>query len=835
MSRISLSINGRQVEAIQGCTILEAARAAEIYIPVLCSRPGLPPATESRPLDVVYRGKAAHKHHGQSEGRGCGLCVVEVQGETELKPACSTPAEQGMVVVTDSNEIKAVRSRNLSAILADHPHACLTCAQREGCSRTQCSSNVPENERCCPQLGHCELQAVAEYIGLPGGVPRWTPSNLPILKGPLFTRDYNLCIGCTRCVRACEELRGVSAIGFVMDETGRVVVGTVAESLEESGCRFCTACVEVCPTGALSDNNVRASSRERDIVPCRAACPAGIDIPWQMRLIAEGRFKEALAVVLEKVPFPGILGRICEHPCEEACRRRELNAPLSVRALKRFVFDQGDGTEPETGEKKPAARERIAVVGSGPAGLTCAFYLNRAGFRVDVFDSAGQAGGMLRWGIPEYRLPREILEKEIKSIFDSGIEFIPGNSFGSDLTINGLKEKGYSAVFLGLGAQESKKINLTGSDKDGVLWGMDFLRSVRQGNPPALSGETLVIGGGNAAIDAALTAVRTGAAHVSLVCLESREEMPAHEWECSGAEAEGVDFHNSWGPVEVLGDKNVSGVKFNRCTRVFDQNGRFSPEFDHGRELILNAEHVIIAVGQTSDLTVYESEPDLKIKNGLIVVDESQVASIPDVYAGGDATSMPGSVIGAIAAGRRAASAIDRSFGGDGNIDQTLFERPAPDQYLGRIDGFAFLERESVPCLLPEARIGFAEIEAGLTREQAMAEASRCLQCDLRLSLEKVVPPPDKLISASLESAGLVPETEGVVILYDQDKKTLAIKGGLNMRAILEESLSSRDDAAFFEWEEDKMFSKRENELLQAYMQEHGEMPGGADDLDDLF
>ncbi|MFH1139443.1 MAG: FAD-dependent oxidoreductase [Pseudomonadota bacterium] len=836
MSGVTLSINGRTIAARPDQTIVAAAGAADIYIPTLCHHPNLIPGRDAKPLPSIYQGDKQHRHHGDDQGQGCGLCLVEIEGEADLQPACAVIATAGLVVTTESERISAVRREKLAAILANHPHACLTCAQNEGCTRTQCSSNVSEAERCCPQLGRCQVQAVAKHVGLPGFTPRWVPTDLPILQGPLFTRDYNLCIGCTRCVRACQDLRGIGAIGFVRDEQGRAIIGSVAPTLEESGCKFCAACVEVCPTGALSDKNVRAGSREKDLVPCRAACPAGLDIPWYLRRIAAGEFDEAHSIIREKVPFPGILGRICIRPCEDACRRGEVNEPLAICALKRAAADRETGGWKAGSRRKPESSARVAVVGAGPAGLACAFYLRKAGRQVTVFDSESEPGGMLRWGIPEYRLPRDILDKEIKAIFDEGVGFEPGKIYGRHFTAASLREQGFQAVFLAPGARESRRIPLEGSDKSNVLWGLDFLREVRRGAPPALNGRVVVIGGGNVAIDVALTAKRLGASKVSLACLESREEMPAHEWECRGASAEGVEFLNSWGPAAVLGDRKVAGIRLKKCSRVFDEKNKFNPVFDETQTLDLEADVLILAVGQATAVQDFEAEPALKIQHGLIVVGEDQAASMPGVFAGGDAAAMPGSVIAAAAAGRKAASAMDKALGGDGLIEETLFERPEPEQFLGRTENFAFLKRETVGCVLPQGRDAFAETELGFETAQARAEAARCLQCDLRLTLSKAPFPPEKMTAFTPAAVAGVPEAEGVFILYDQDKKTLAIKGEMNLRRSLEEALENRTDVAFFEWEEDKMFSKRESELLAAYLQEHGQMPGGgADELDDLF
>ncbi|MEW5723366.1 MAG: FAD-dependent oxidoreductase, partial [Thermodesulfobacteriota bacterium] len=796
MSTVTLAINGEKVEAAAGLTIMAAANAADIYIPSLCHHPDLPPGRQAAPIETIFQGTARFDHSGDDEGRGCGLCVVEIAGQAEFQPACATLVADGLVVVTESDKIKARRQEKLAALLAGHPHACLTCAQSQGCTRTQCSSNVPENERCCPRFGHCEVQAVAEYIGIPSYTPKWKPTDKPVLEGPLFTRDYNLCIGCTRCVRACGNLRGIEALGFVRDAGGRNVVGSVAETLEDSGCKFCTACVEVCPTGALRDKKVRAGKREQDLVQCKYACPAGIDIPWYLRLIAQGRFEEAHAVIREKVPFPGVLGRICIRPCEEVCRRGEVNEPLAICALKRAAADRETGGWKRKSARKPDTGNKAAVIGAGPAGLTCAFYLRKAGHTVTVYECEAEPGGMLRYGIPEYRLPRAVLDQEIMAITEEGIEIRTGKRFGRDVTLESLRAEGCQAVFLSLGARLARRIPLAGSDREGVLGGLDLLRAVRRGEPPALSGRVVVIGGGNVAIDVALTARRLGAGRVDLACLEAREEMPAHEWECQGALTEGVIFHNSWGPKVVKGDGRVTGVDLVRCTRVFDDQGRFNPAFDESVTFSLEADYVILAVGQATEADLLAGVPGLSQERGLIVVKEDQATSLEGVWAGGDITILPGSVIGAVVAGRRAAAAMDKALGGDGAIEETLFERPAPEQNLGREEGFAGRRRMVAPCVPPEARETFEEIELGFEGDQALAEAGRCLQCDLRLTLSGVMWPPEKMHPFTAENVTEAPETEGVYILYDAAKKTLAIKGAMNLRQVLEEALAITPQAA---------------------------------------
>ncbi len=840
MDTVSLSIDGQQVQVPVGTTILEAARSLDIYIPTLCHHPDLPPATDGAAAPAIYQGdRRLENAMPEGPGQGCGLCVVEVEGQGNLVGSCATEVEAEIVVITNNERITAIRQEKLVPIMTRHRHACLTCAQQEGCPRTQCSSNVPENERCCSQFGHCELQNVTNYVGLMDSTPKWIPTDLALIKDhPLFERDYNLCIGCTRCVRACRDLRGIEAIGFVYDEKGQVQIGTLAETLEASGCKFCTACVEVCPTGALVDKAVEPATREEDIVPCKAACPAYIDVPGYLRMIAQGKADEANAIIREKVPFPGVLGRVCIHPCEQACRRGEVNESISICTLKRYAADGQNGLWKNESKVASDTGKKVAVVGAGPAGLTAAFYLRKQGHAVSLFESGSQAGGMLRYGIPEYRLPRTVLDDEIKDILDLGIDFRSNRSLGRDFSLEQLKNDGFDAVFLGVGAQQSRRIPLEGCNTPETLWGVEFLRQVAEGAEIKLEDSVVVIGGGNVAVDVALTALRCGATDVKMSCLECLDEMPASPWEIEGAKAEGVQILPSWGPDKIISeDGKVTRMDLVECTCVFDDQGNFCPEFSDKKECIL-VDQVIMAVGQAADLSFLDDNSPIKADRGLIVVNEDTLETgRPGVYAGGDIAKAPGAVIHAIADGRRAAESIDIALGGDGDIDEVLFARGNPDPHLGWDEGFAFQAREAMPELDVETRVkGFQEIATGYSDDQAVKEAKRCLQCDLRLQIGCNPAPPQAWQSFDEEHLNAVPESEGVFQLLDADHNVLAIKGTANLRRDLLHALDENDKTARFEFEEDKMFSQRESELIQKYLQEHGEMPGGgADDLDDLF
>jgi hypothetical protein len=434
MSTVKLTIDGLPVQAPAGTTILEAARKADVYIPSLCYHPDLPPAKDCPAVQAVFHGERKLENALPEEpGKGCGICVVEVVGQSDLLGSCATEVADGMVVITQNDRVKEKRQENLLPVMVRHRHACLTCAQQEGCPRTQCSINVAEAERCCDQFGHCELQNVARFVGIADSTPRWLPTEFATFKDhPLFERDYNLCIGCTRCVRACRELRGIEALGFVFDQNGQVQVGSVAETLEDSGCKFCTACVEVCPTGALVDKSVEPATREADLVPCKAACPAHIDVPGYLRMCAEGKRDEAIAIIREKVPFPGVLGRVCIHPCEDVCRRSEVNEAISICALKRYAADGEQSLWKKQNRPEAETDKSVAVVGAGPAGLTAAFYLRKKGHAVTVFESSQAVGGMMRYGIPEYRLPREILDREINEILELGIDFKADQTLGQE-------------------------------------------------------------------------------------------------------------------------------------------------------------------------------------------------------------------------------------------------------------------------------------------------------------------------------------------------------------------------------------------------------------------
>ncbi len=830
METVSVFINNIEVKAPKDSSILEAALGVDIYIPSLCYHPDLPPSRRATAGTIVFRGgEQIVGDSAEKEFEGCNLCLVEVEGQPELFPSCDTAVAEGMRILTDTERVREARQEKLMRILAKHPHACLTCAQKEGCTREPCSTNVPVAERCCSKFGNCELERVAEYIGIRADTPRYVPANLPIVKDdPLFIRDYNLCIGCTRCVRACQELRGVKALSFVY-QNGEVIVGSVAPTLKESDCRFCGACVEVCPTGALMDKDVKAGEREISLVPCKFACPANIDVPRYVDLIAQGRYSEAAAVVREKVPLAAVLGHSCARPCEKVCRSREVNDAIAICALKRFAVDSA-GELSTAASKAPSSGKRVAIIGSGPAGLTAAYFLAKLGHSITIFEAMPKLGGMMRYGVQEYRLPESILERDLLRLVQLGINVKTDTPINESLPLEELKVQGYNAILVAIGLQKSRILNLENSTSPDVLGGLDLLRNVRLGKEVKVKDRVLVVGGGSVAMDVALTALRRGAKQVDLVCLEKPEEMPAFPWEIQQAVEEGVNIHNSWGPKSILvnEDQNITGMELIRCTSVFDRDGRFSPSFDETSTRANSADMIVFAIGQAPHMKGLSDTDSLKLaKSGVLEVNNSTLETgVEGVFACGDIMKGPGSIVDAVAFGRKASVTIDKYLGGNGEINETSTKAEKPNHWLGREEGFAFKCRVDMPHLPVEHRRGnFNEVALGFDEKMAIDEAKRCLHCDLRLQIRQPLLPPERWIVLDIENTSKVPACEGAFQLLDDSKTVIYIKGAIDLRKELMEQATSNKDAKFFLYEEAKMFTMRESELLQQFMKKHGKMP----------
>jgi NADPH-dependent glutamate synthase beta subunit-like oxidoreductase len=727
--KIKLTIDGKEVEVDNGVTVLQAAQRAGIYIPTLCYHPNLQP-------------------YG-----GCRLCIVEIENMRGLPTACTTPATDGMKVTTKSEQLQELRRAFLELILTEHPNACLTCHRRERCSPNDiCLREVAVTERCvsCPKNHQCELQNLVDYIGV--GEELTLPykyKNLPVDfdREPLIQRDYNLCVLCGRCVQMCKDVRGIGAIGWSKHGYNTIVGTAFDRPLQDSNCRFCGACVQVCPTGALTD---AAAAFKPDknwmetAIPCRHACPAGINIPLYVYLTGEAKYQEALAIIREKVPFPGTLGRVCIHPCEEACRRGALNEPISIKFLKRFVADRDKGLWKRNAVKLPATGKKVAIVGSGPAGLTAGYYLAKAGHAVTVFEQFSKAGGMMRVGIPDYRLPPEVLDGEIDVIKQASVEIKLNTKVES---IDGLFDKGYDAVFLGPGAHRGQTLGVEGENLPGVYDGASFLRDINLGKKVDVGEKVAVIGGGNVAVDGARVALRLGAKDVHIIYRRTRKEMPASPEEVEAALEENIHIDYLTGHVKVSQKK---GRLILTCNRMElgepDASGRRRPMPIKGSEYDVEYDLIIGAIGQVPEIPA-----DFKIKtarNNTITIDANTMAtSRKGVWAGGDAVTGPASVIEAIAAGRKAASGMDKYLGGSGNIEEVL----TSDRRIGMCAGitaedFPKQERVKMPHL-PANKVvdNFIEVETGLPENEAIAEGQRCFQCGFRAQITPAPRPPVKV------------------------------------------------------------------------------------------
>jgi formate dehydrogenase beta subunit len=471
-------------------------------------------------------------------------------------------------------------------------------------------------------------------------------------------------------------------------------------------------------------------SRKDFVVPrCSDACPAGVDVPRYIRAVRDGNFDQAVAVLRERLPLPVVCADACFAPCEDVCAYKQFGDPIAIRAIKRAAVDHGGEAWKSQKAKPEASGKKAAIVGAGPAGLTAAYYLAGKGHQVTIFDAFPKPGGMMRYGIPSYRLPEARLDRDVEEILGQGVEFKGSTLVGKDVDLAQLA-KDFDAVFVASGANSSARIQLAGSDKQGVLWGWEFLRDVALEQAPAVGQKVVVVGGGNVAIDVALTAKRLGAKEVQLFCLESRAEMPAHPWEVSLAEDEGVIINNSWGPKEVVGEGKASGVSFKACTSVFDKGGKFSPTYNEGVTTQVEADTVILAIGQSPVLEFVDAA-GVETAGNRIQAGADQATGAKGIFAGGDVVTGPASIIGGVAQGRRAAEAMDKYLGGDGDISEVL--AAAEDEVeLTPLTG-QILSRQKTPHLhVWERGDNFDQVELPMSPEAVTAEAKRCLQCDAR-------------------------------------------------------------------------------------------------------
>jgi NADH-quinone oxidoreductase subunit F len=469
--------------------------------------------------------------------------------------------------------------------------------------------------------------------------------------------------------------------------------------------------------------------------PCQNACPAGVDVPGYVSLIGEKRFEEALRLHRERNPFAAVCSRVCFHPCESKCRRSTLDDPLSIRALKRYMVDQEEELQLPAIQANPVnARRKIAIVGAGPAGLSCAYFLARLGYKPEVFEAAKTAGGMLVQAIPAYRLPRDLLAKEIRMLQKMGARLRPGLRLGRDITLDGLKKQGYEAVFLGVGAPAGVSLGLAKEQEAGVVEAIDFLREYNLSGKAKVGEKVVVVGGGNAAVDAARTALRLGAGSVTVVYRRTKAEMPAYAEEVEEAQKEGVEFEFLAAPLELEVKKGRLAAV--RCRRMelgeFDASGRRKP-VSKGAEFRLQADTLIAAIGQTLKAGELLDGAGLKLneRDFIAVNHTTGQTSEPWIFAGGDAVSGPSSVIEAIAAGEKAAVGIDLFLSGEVHA---FWRKDHPADTFFDPDADPVETSRAPLSLIPVSRRrrNFDEVESTWSRKVALAESKRCLRCDYR-------------------------------------------------------------------------------------------------------
>ncbi len=503
--------------------------------------------------------------------------------------------------------------------------------------------------------------------------------------------------------------------------------------------------------------------------PCMMACPAHTNAGRYVALIAEGRFEEAYRFARDPNPLASICGRVCAHPCESACRRGEIDRPIQIRALKRFLTErygpESKNFKPSVVEKQPKLPWKVAVIGAGPVGLSAAHDLALMGYPVTIFEAAAVPGGMLYLGIPEYRLPRDVVEAQVREILETGDVTLKLNQrAGKDFTIEDLRSQGFDAVLIAVGAHRSRDLSIPGVNLDGVHKGIDFLLNVNLGYKFTIGKKVVVIGGGNVAMDVArsaarevvrqheiptedwskninavashemvdisLSALRMGASEVHIVCIERRDEIPAALEEVEEAETEGVIIHAGYGPNKIVGENGrVTAVETVRTSRVFDEGGRFSPQFVPGSESLIECDTVILAIGQAPNLDFLGASSKITVSpRGLITVDHNNLmTSVPGIFAGGDCVFGPRLIIDSVADGKRAAVGIDEFLRGQKHADPVL-EVEVFDMHQ-MITNYMEIARQSVPMLPLERRTGVTEVEIGFDEQTAVQEAQRCLHC----------------------------------------------------------------------------------------------------------
>ena len=546
--------------------------------------------------------------------------------------------------------------------------------------------------------------------------------------------------------------------------------------VEKQNCVACGKCVEVCPAGAVKlgqklcdkegceitypriplpgdqpwgehmwSHNYRDTNRincyDTGTAPCKTACPAHIGIQGYLQLAKEGRYEDALALIKKDNPLPAVCGHVCNRRCEDACTRGTIDEAVAIDEVKRFIAERDLNAETRFIPKKTIPslkggfKEKIAIIGAGPAGLSCAYFLALTGYKPTIFEKNAEPGGMLRYGIPSYKLEKDLLAAEIDVIRQLGVEIRCGVEVGKDVTIEDLREQGYKGFYAAIGCQRGRKPGISGENAEGAYTAVDFLRKAGGSESFPLEGDVVVVGGGNVAIDAARVSSRCTDAKISMFCLETREKMPASNEEIEEALEEGIELNCGWGPKEILEeDGHVRGVVFKKCTRVFDAHGRFSPEYDENDTVTVPCRHVIFSVGQAIDWghMLDNLHVELRPNGGALANKLTYQTSEPDIFVGGDVYTGPKFAIDAIAAGREGAVSLHRYV--HENCTLTIGRNRRDfielDKENIKVETYDSSSRQIPPKAdVKEQAKTFRDLSQSLSEEQVKKETSRCLSC----------------------------------------------------------------------------------------------------------
>ncbi|MGI5172727.1 FAD-dependent oxidoreductase [Treponema sp. OMZ 840] len=566
---------------------------------------------------------------------------------------------------------------------------------------------------------------------------------------------------CNCCACSCFAMRAAT-----MFNTPDTVRSNYVSQVDSDKCVACGQCVENCPTNALKlgqklctktplKTAKKISSRDhiwlkknwnpdyrenrKNVVetgtsPCKTACPAHIAVQGYIKLAAQGKYKEALELIRKENPLPAVCGRICPRSCESECTRGDIDDPIAIDEIKKFIAEQDlDKKTRFIPQKKHDYGKKIAVIGSGPAGLSCAYYLAEDGYKVTVFEKLSKPGGMLTVGIPSFRLEKSVVEAEIDILKEMGVTFQTDTEVGKDVSLAELRKQGFEAFYLAIGAQGGRKLGLEGEDEKGVIPGVEFLRDVNTGKKAALNGNVIVIGGGNVAIDVARTAVREGAKTVTMYCLESRKEMPALDEEIEEALEEDIVIQNSWGPKRIISENGkVTGIEFKKCVSVFDADKKFNPKYDEKETITVKADFILLSVGQSiewGDL-LKDTKVTLNRNNTAVADSRTYQTAESDVFVGGDVYTGPKFAIDAIAAGKQAAISIHRFVhpGQSLTYGRDRREYVALDKENVVIESFDTTKRQHAGHNT-ENRKSFKDTRVTFTEEQLKKETERCLGC----------------------------------------------------------------------------------------------------------